>query len=405
MQRGVPITTTPFLISLSPPPFQFAVVEDDEQLQKFLSMRSSLPEIQKIVQYKGVPNTNHADVLSWSEFMALGQGNHELDVLLTRRKQTQRVNECCTLIYTSGTTGDPKGVMLSHDNVTWTAQISREVYHHEWASEVLVSFLPLSHVAAQMVDIYGAISIAATVYFARPDALKGSLVDTLRSVQPTILFAVPRVWEKIADRLQAVGRENTGIRLKLAAWAKDIGLRGNRAAMHGGSMPWGWALANRVVFARIREALGLARCRLCLSGAAPIAKELLEYLQSINLPVYEAYGMSESSGPQTLSSPGYARLGSTGKVVVGFVCVRERVCVCVCVCIYVCVCVANIYLCVCDRLFVAGYARCTAETRCRHQRDSLLWPPRVYGLPEQHGQDARDLHRGRVAAEWGCGRC
>eukprot|EP00048_Salpingoeca_helianthica_P022118 m.16471 g.16471 ORF g.16471 m.16471 type:complete len:646 (+) comp6906_c1_seq1:1312-3249(+) len=296
---------------------QFAVVEDDEQLQKFLKMRHTLPHLHKIIQYKGTPKESHADVLSWSEFMALGAPEKRIDVLLTRRKATQRVNECCTLIYTSGTTGDPKGVMLSHDNLTWTAKISQIQYNHGWACETLVSFLPLSHVAAQMVDIYGAISIAATVYFARPDALKGSLVETLKAAQPTILFAVPRVWEKIADRLQAVGRETTGLRRSLATWAKDVGLRGNQAAMRGDAPPWGWTIANRVVFTRIREALGLSRCSLCLSGAAPIARELVEYLQSVNLPIYEAYGMSESSGPQTLSSPGAARSGSTGRVMPG----------------------------------------------------------------------------------------
>jgi long-chain-fatty-acid--CoA ligase ACSBG len=287
------------------------VVEDQEQLDKFLSIRDRLPHLTAIVQYIGTPQGDDLNgVYSWQEFMALG-GAVDDDALQTRIA-AQRPGNCCTLIYTSGTTGTPKAVMLSHDNVTWTARAMLRAYDLGSSDEVIVTYLPLSHIAAQMADMHGPMMLGATVAFARPDALRGSLVETLNAVRPTIFFGVPRVWEKIEEKMRDVGRANTGVKKAFGDWAKTVGLAGNTNRLKGESVPWGWTLASAAVFKNVQKALGLDRCNIRITGAAPITKQTVEYFMSLDMSLAELYGMSESSGPGTLSLPGRTQLGSVG---------------------------------------------------------------------------------------------
>ncbi|KAG9328234.1 hypothetical protein JZ751_015751 [Albula glossodonta] len=146
--------------------------------------------------------------------------------------QSQRPNECCTLIYTSGTTGNPKGVMLSHDNITWTANAAGTMTQLKMGDEAVVSYLPLSHVAAQVNDMWICMRFAGTTYFAEPDALKGSLVNTLREVRPTSFLGVPRVWEKMQESMKNVGAKASVMKQRVAAWAKAIGLQASYNAMN-----------------------------------------------------------------------------------------------------------------------------------------------------------------------------
>ncbi|KAI8499360.1 medium-chain fatty acid-CoA ligase [Branchiostoma belcheri] len=286
------------------------IVENNVQLQKILKVWDKLPHLKAVVQYTGPLEQKRPNLYTWEEFMKLG--SDVADKTLEDRISSQVPNQCCVLIYTSGTTGNPKGAMLSHDNITWTAHYASEYASLRMGKEISVSYLPLSHVAGQMLDIFAPMCNAGSTYFAQPDALKGSLVQTLKEVRPTALLGVPRVWEKIADKLQAIGRESRGMKKKIGTWAKGIGLAGNMNIMKGHSPPWGWTIANMVVFRNIRKALGLDRCRLQFSGAAPIAMETLQYFMSINIPLYELYGMSESTGPHTMALPHHFRLGSCG---------------------------------------------------------------------------------------------
>lgn len=120
----------------------------------------------------------------------------------------------------------PKGVMLSHDNLIFnTRAITKSLYNVTAGSEVVVSYLPLSHVAAQTVDIYTVASIAGCIYFADKDALKGTLVKTLQDARPTRFMGVPRVYEKFQERMVAIGSSNGGLKKMLASWAKGVTLR------------------------------------------------------------------------------------------------------------------------------------------------------------------------------------
>ncbi|XP_041856454.1 long-chain-fatty-acid--CoA ligase ACSBG2-like [Melanotaenia boesemani] len=291
------------------------IVENQKQLDKILQVKDQLPHLKAIVQYKGELQQKEPFLYTWEEFMKLGE--EESDEELNAIIDSLRANECCTLIYTSGTTGNPKGVMLSHDNLTWTAHTAANLMNASYGVEVLVSYLPLSHVAAQMVDMWICMSFAGTTYFAEPDALKGSLVNTLKDARPTLFLGVPRVWEKMQESMRAAGAKAPLLRKRVADWAKSIGLQYSYSAMNGeNAVPWGFMLANNLVFKKVRAALGLDRCRFCCTGAAPITKETLDYFMSLNIPVKELYGMSESSGPHTVSINEY-RITSCGKVMPG----------------------------------------------------------------------------------------
>ncbi|KAK9522257.1 hypothetical protein VZT92_018734 [Zoarces viviparus] len=292
------------------------VVENQKQLDKILQVKDHLPHLKAIVQYKGELQQKAPFLYTWAEFMKLGEDvpDEQLNAVI----DSLRPNECCTLIFTSGTTGNPKGVMLSHDNLTWTVHTASSMLNLKRAEEVVVSYLPLSHVAAQLVDMWLCLSFAMTTYFAEPDALKGSLVNTLKEARPTCFLGVPRVWEKMQEKMKAVGAKASPMKRTVAGWAKSIGLRYNYSVMNGeNQVPWGFMLANNLVFKKVRDSLGLDRCKLCFTGAAPITKDTMEYFMSLNIPLLELYGMSESSGPHTVSTDTSYHLTSCGKVMPG----------------------------------------------------------------------------------------
>uniref|UniRef100_W5LB37 Long-chain-fatty-acid--CoA ligase ACSBG2 n=1 Tax=Astyanax mexicanus TaxID=7994 RepID=W5LB37_ASTMX len=299
------------------------VVENHKQLQKILQIQDKLPHLKAIIQYKDALKEKRPNLYTWEEFLELGR--NEPDTKLNDIIDSQKPNQCCTLIYTSGTTGQPKGVMLSHDNLTWTAFATARNVNLDYADqsqEEVISYLPLSHIAAQMIDIWITMQVGGATYFAQPDALKGSLANTLREVRPTAFMGVPRVWEKMQEKMKSIGAKSSTVRRKVASWAKDVGLHTNLSKMEqqNGSMArasLNYRLAKRLVFRKVRKALGLDRCRLCFTGAAPITKETLEFFLSLDLPVYELYGMSESTGPHTISLPNAFRLTSCGKVIPG----------------------------------------------------------------------------------------
>uniref|UniRef100_A0A3Q3XCS0 long-chain-fatty-acid--CoA ligase n=1 Tax=Mola mola TaxID=94237 RepID=A0A3Q3XCS0_MOLML len=292
------------------------VVEDQKQLDKILKVRHQLPHLKAIVQYKGQPKQIAPFLYT---FMKLGEdvSEEQLDAVIN----SLRANECCTLIYTSGTTGNPKGVMLSHDNVrqdTFLSSCDTTAFKYLKTTEVLVSFLPLSHIAAQMLDIWISLCCASTIYSAEPDALKGSLVSTLKEARPTLFLGVPRVWEKMQEKMKDVGAKASPMLKRVADWAKSIGLQYNYSIMNKENVvPWGFTLANNLVFKKVRANLGLDRCRLSATGAAPISKDTLEYFMSLNIPVMELYGMSECCGPHGLSYNDDYRITSCGKVIPG----------------------------------------------------------------------------------------
>ncbi|XP_034940418.1 very long-chain-fatty-acid--CoA ligase bubblegum-like isoform X4 [Chelonus insularis] len=296
------------------------VVEDNKQLEKILAIRKDLPHLKAIIQYEGI--ATEKNVLSWYDLLEIGKA--ESDDKLDQVLRTIAANECCTLVYTSGTVGNPKAVMLSHDNLTFDARVITETIQFKEKSEIIVSFLPLSHVAAQVVDIFTSMSVGATVYFADKNALKGSLIETLTYARPTAFLGVPRVWEKIHEKMMIVARNNGPIKTWIATWAKAQGLYYNMNKMNGVDYKtWGYLFAKWLVFNKIKATLGLDRCRIFATAAAPLSDDIKKYFMSLDIPIMEAYGMSECAGAHTLSTENKYRLGSVGAALPG---VKTKLC-------------------------------------------------------------------------------
>ncbi|ESO88299.1 hypothetical protein LOTGIDRAFT_234625 [Lottia gigantea] len=296
---------------------QVIVVENTAYLKKILQVKDQLPDLKAIVQYSGEIETPQDNVYTWEDFMKLGEDLPESE--LEERMNNLAANKCCSLVYTSGTTGVPKGVMLSHDNLVWTAISASKVEEKRliFGKNRAVSFLPLSHIAAQALDIYLSINNGGTIYFAQPDALKGTLVATLKEAKPTTFFGVPRVWEKMMEKMKEIGQNTTGLKLKIARWAKGVGYRGNQNRFQGGSVPYGWTIANFLVFSKVKQALGLDQCTNFISGAAPIAKDTIEYFMGLDIVIHEVYGLSECTGPHTVNYEEKRKIGSVGSCLPG----------------------------------------------------------------------------------------
>lgn len=272
-----------------------AVVENAEQLAKFKQIRQNLPDLKAIVLMNGSdPDPN---VHAWNDLPKLAEKVSESE--LDKRINAQNPDDCCTLIYTSGTTGNPKGVMISHDNITWTAGQVIDLINGSHEDQI-VSYLPLSHIAEQVVSMHGPVIMGATCWFAESLDLLG---DNLREVRPTIFVGVPRVWEKIQAKMVAAGAQNPPLKKKIAAWARKKGLAAGYGDQEGGPKPFMYGLAKKLVFSKVREKLGFDRCRLFISTAAPISMDTLEFFHSLAVPITEVYGMSECTGPATVSLP------------------------------------------------------------------------------------------------------
>lgn len=201
------------------------LVVEYTQLSKILGIRRQATSVKAIIQYGG-EDRGQQDVIVWDNFMRMGE--NVSDTVLESARKGIHINQCCTLVYTSGTTGNPKGAMLSHDNVVYDAlKIGEKLSLTR--NEVYVSYLPLSHVAGNIVDIHCAYLFTVKVYFADKDALRGSLLNTFQEVRPTRILSVPRVWEKIYEKFQEKAAETTGIAKIISTWAKRQGLRKNLA--------------------------------------------------------------------------------------------------------------------------------------------------------------------------------
>ena len=272
-----------------------AVVENAEQLAKFKQIRDTLPDLKAIVLMNG--SDSDKNVYSWKDLPKIAEKVKEAE--LEKRIKAQNPDDCCTLIYTSGTTGNPKGVMISHDNIVWTAGQVVKITE-SGPGEQIISYLPLSHIAEQIVSLHGPYLMGCTVWFAES---LDKLGENLTEVHPTLFVGVPRVWEKIQAKMMAAGAQNPPLKKKIAAWARKKGLEGGYNHQKGKPMPFMYGLAKKLVFSKVREKLGLDRCRLFVSTAAPISMDTLEFFLSLGVPITEVYGMSECTGPGTVSLP------------------------------------------------------------------------------------------------------
>jgi long-chain acyl-CoA synthetase len=292
------------------------IAEDEEQFDKAWAVRDKLPRLEKIVvvETRGVRMLDDPMVMTFAELEGLGAGRDPGE--WAQRVDQLQPDDTAIIVYTSGTTGPPKGAMLTHRNLLAAGQTFVEAFDARPDDEVL-SYLPLCHVAERLGSAIDALTVGYVVNFGEGGE---SFVTDLQEVQPTIFLGVPRVWEKMMAGVQ--------IRLGDASWAKRTmarfwlarGAKTARKRMNGKAGPvdrltgWlGWVL----LFRSLRDKLGLGRVRIAISGAAPIAPQVLEFFWSLGVPVREGYGQTEGTAVATYTPADDVRIGKVGKALPG----------------------------------------------------------------------------------------
>ena len=297
--------------------------EDQEQLDKALEVADELPGLRHVVYLdpRGIAG-RYTDprLMSWEDFLARGRAHAEqhpgaVDALV----DAAQPDDLATLVYTSGTTGPPKGAMLSMGNVAFVIGHLKEqgAFITPAASEddVAVSYLPLCHVAERLFTVWFNAAAGIQVNFAESI---DTVQQALREIQPTLLFGVPRIWEKIvagvhirmsgASRLK---RANFALWMRVSRWIGRtlVANQGRHTPATRAAYAVGWVFLYRP----LRERLGLSKVRYAASGAAPISPEVLEFFMGLGLPMHEVYGMTENSAIATANMRGRVRVGTVGE--------------------------------------------------------------------------------------------
>jgi long-chain acyl-CoA synthetase len=290
------------------------LAENAAQWDKVHPRREQMPHLHRVAMMRGAPADDPLQI-GWDDFLALGDPSHQAEV--ERRLDALRPDDLGTLIYTSGTTGAPKAVMLSHASLSWTGLALARAFGITPADR-LISYLPLAHVAEQLGAIHNHVAIGYRIYFAQAIEALGA---HLPEVHPTVFFGVPRVWEKIHAGIGTKLAGASGFKAKLARWALNVG-RAWHAQTLAGQSPGPWLdaqkrLADRLVYAKVKAALGMDQARVLISAAAPIAPETLRFFTGLDLLIRESYGQSEDCGPTSVSLPGATRIGAVGRPLPG----------------------------------------------------------------------------------------
>jgi long-chain acyl-CoA synthetase len=298
---------------------RIAIVANASQVDKINETVPDACELETIVVVDGDAKGGRFRILTLAEVVERGRAIVDADPSVAERyRETAaavRPESLATIVYTSGTTGDPKGVMLTHGNI-----VSNVLATQGWisleTSDRILSFLPLSHVFERVV-LFRCLYDGVSIYFAESMA---SVARDLLRVKPTIMTGVPRVWEKFYQAIQEGLKTLGGPRKRLADWGIRVGHEYAKLWLTGGRIPSSLrirrAVADRLVFAKIRERVG-GRIRFLVSGSAPLAGKIGEFFFAINLPILEAYGLTESS-PGISGNPIAApRLGTVGKPLPG----------------------------------------------------------------------------------------
>ena len=284
-----------------------AIAENADQMAKFLQIRNECPDLTHLIQIEG---PCAAGVLPLAEVVDSGQSGDAGD-LFWQRAEKIGAEDVLTLIYTSGTTGNPKGVTLTHENLVQNVLPSAERAPVS-PEDFCLEFLPLCHVFERMLGylyMYRGVTKAyCSVYHV------GDLVATIK---PTVFASVPRIYEKVYDKVMDKVNNAPPIRRALFNWALGVG-RKNYPIQIAGKEPGGisYALANRLVLSKVREALG-GRLRFCVSGGAPLPLFTNEFFHSIGIRILEGYGLTETSPVISVNgfAGGKSRLGTVGQAI------------------------------------------------------------------------------------------
>ncbi len=277
------------------------------QLKKLLEIRNEIPNIRKVVLF----NDSYPEddwVVTFDDFLELGKdvSDEELD----KRIGSLQPDDLAGIVYTSGTTGVPKGAMLTHDNITFTAQSVKECGQFR-EGDTMFLFLPLAHVFARTCT-YSAIIVGTTTVFARG---MDTLIDDFKVAKPDWFVSVPRIFEKVYSKVKSTVESKGGVALKIFNWAFSVGDEVVERRMQNKSPSFftgiKYKIAHKLVFHKLHDALG-GRVRWCISGAAPLNPEIAKFFHSAGIQVLEGIGMTENTSFTNVNRYGKCRIGTVG---------------------------------------------------------------------------------------------
>lgn len=278
----------------------------DEEIVKKLNAIKGNTKLKNIYTFDDIKNE-----ASWKDVLKLGEEkNNQAEVETI--KNAVKSSDLATLIYTSGTTGKPKGVMLSHNNLVSTVLNSQNRVPFEYGKAKTLSFLPVCHVFERMI-LYLYQYCGAEIYFA--ESIE-KMTDNLKEIRPNVMTAVPRLYEKVYDKIIAKGSELTGVKKALFFWAVNLGLRFEPYGQNGWWYEFQLKIARKLIFTKWQEALG-GNLDLMVSGSAALQPRLTRIFAAAGLPIMEGYGLTETSPVVSVNDMrnGGFRVGTTGKVI------------------------------------------------------------------------------------------
>ena len=289
-----------------------AFVEGLEEVNKILARRDELTQLEQVIVWdtRGVESLMEAH--RWLvPFETVLQTPVDRPAIEARVAAVDP-NSTAIIVYTSGTTGPPKGAMISHDNIMTVMRDQDEAFSID-EGDVGLSFLPMAHVAERVLAFYGRINTGMGTYFASSIA---KVLEEVAEVKPTIFGSVPRIFEKAYAKIMSTVEQASPTRQRIFRWAERVGREAVQHWQAGEPIPFGlklkYGLADRLVFSKLRAVFG-GRVRYFITGAAPIAREILEFFWAAGFPVFEMYGMTESTVITHANVPGHVKLGSVGR--------------------------------------------------------------------------------------------
>ncbi|MBS1947413.1 MAG: long-chain fatty acid--CoA ligase [Bacteroidetes bacterium] len=287
---------------------KYVFVSSEDLLEKIKSIQHKVPSLKDIYTFNEIPNVNH-----WSKLLLPVNDDALSKIESSKQKVT---DDClCTIIYTSGTTGVPKGVMLSHRNIVSCIFLSKESFPFENnPSQKALSFLPLNHIFEKTVS-YIYLFSGYSIYFAESLETIGA---NLQELKPHVFTTVPRLLEKVYERIMAKGAELKGIKRKLFFWAVELGKKYDNRISNGFFYNIQLAIANKIIFNKWRDALG-GSIRYIITGGAACQERLMRIFNAAKIPLYEGYGPTENSPVISVNSrlPGRCKFGTVGPVIKG----------------------------------------------------------------------------------------
>ncbi|WP_374958189.1 AMP-dependent synthetase/ligase [Gilvibacter sp.] len=284
---------------------KYCFVSCQEVLDKINKIKDQVPSLQGVYSFDSIDGCDN-----WTKVLELGADDSNQNEV-QKRMDTVKESDLATLIYTSGTTGRPKGVMLSHSNIVSNAINSATRLPIVEGSAKALSFLPVCHIYERML-MYMYQYTGTGIYFA--ESLE-TISDNLKEVKPQVMTAVPRLLEKVYDKIIAKGTDLTGIKKKLFFWAVSLGLKWKPYGQNGGLYEFKLKIARKLIFSKWQEALG-GNLQAIASGSAALQPRLARVFNAAGCPVFEGYGLTETSPVVSVNDMrnGGLRIGTVGKM-------------------------------------------------------------------------------------------